>query len=70
MTTIAALMAALVLLWNLRDLLLLLFAAVVIAVALCRLVESIRRVVSIGRIQALMVCLAGLVTVFATCAAR
>ena len=63
--TTAALLAAVVLLWNLRELLLLLFAAVVISVALCRLVEFIRRVAPIGRIQALMLCLAGLVAVLA-----
>ena len=67
--TTAALLAAVVLLWNLRDLLLLLFAAVVISVALCRLVESIRRYVPIGRIQALMVCLAGLLAILAIFAA-
>ena len=69
LTTTAALLAAVVLLWNLRDLLLLLFAAVVISVALCRLVESIRRFIPIGRIQALMVCLAGLAAILAIFAA-
>ena len=67
--TTAALLAAVVLLWNLRDLLLLLFAAVVISVALCRLVDSIRCLISMGRIQALVLCLAGLMAVLAIFAA-
>ena len=66
---IAALLVALVLLWTLRDLLLLLFAAVVISVALCRLIGSIRRFLPIGRIQALLLTLTGLSVVLAIFAA-
>ena len=64
-----ALLVAAVILWSLRDLLLLLFAAVVLSVALCRLTDAIRRVLPLGRIQALLVCLTGLVTVLTLIAA-
>ena len=67
--TAAALLIAVVILWSLRDLLLLLFAAVVLAVALCRLTDAIRRVLPLGRIQALLVCLTGLLAVLALIAA-
>ena len=55
--TSAALLAALVILWTLRDLLLLLFAAVVLGVALCRVVNAVRQRLPLGRIQALLLSL-------------
>ena len=58
--SLAALIAAAALLWNLRQLLLLLFAAVVLAMALCTLVDELRRRRPMGRPLALLCCLVGL----------
>ena len=58
--SLAALIAAAALLWNLRQLLLLLFAAVVLAMALCALVDELRRRRPMGRPLALLCCLVGL----------
>ena len=55
--TSAALLAAVVILWTLRDLLLLLFAAVVLSVALCRVVKAVSHRLPLGRIQALLLSL-------------
>ena len=44
-----ALLAALVLLWSLRDALILLFAAVVLAMALCTLVGAIQERIGVAR---------------------
>ncbi|WP_216902859.1 AI-2E family transporter [Synechococcus sp. CCY 9618] len=52
-----ALLAALVLLWNLRDALVLLFAAVVLAMALCTLVGAIRQRIGCPRPLALLLAL-------------
>ena len=65
----AALLVAVVILWSLRDLLLLLFAAVVLSVALGRLTQAVRAVLPLGRIKALLVCLVGLFAAVALIAA-
>ena len=52
-----ALLAALVLLWSLRDALILLFAAVVLAMALCTLVGAIRERIGVARPIALLLAL-------------
>lgn len=46
---LAALVAALLLLWSLREALILLFAAVVLAMALCTLVGTVQRRLGRGR---------------------
>ena len=52
-----ALLAALLLLWSLREALVLLFAAVVLAMALCTLVGTVRRRLACGRPLALVLSL-------------
>ena len=56
--------AAAVLLWSLREVLLLLFAGVVVAMALCTLVGILRERRPMGRSLALVICLGGLLTIF------
>lgn len=56
---LAALLAALLLLWSLRDALVLLFAAVVLAMALCTLVGTVQRRLGRGRPLALGLSLLG-----------
>ena len=56
--------AAAVLLWSLREVLLLLFAAVVLAMALCTLVGIVRERRPMDRSLALLLCLGGLLTIF------
>jgi predicted PurR-regulated permease PerM len=51
--SLIALLAALLLLWSLRDALVLLFAAIVLAMALCTLVGTVRQRLSCGRPLAL-----------------
>jgi predicted PurR-regulated permease PerM len=55
--SLIALLAALLLLWSLREALVLLFAAVVLAMALCTLVGSVRRRLACGRPLALVLSL-------------
>ena len=55
---LAALLAALVLLWDLRQSLILLFAALVLAMALCTLVGSLRQRLDCPRPMALLLSLA------------
>ena len=60
---LAALTAACLLLWSLRDVLIHLFAAIVLAMAICTLVGSLRERWPIPRGWALLICLLGLVLV-------
>ena len=55
--------AACLLLWSLRDVLILGFASIVLAMALCTLVGSLRERWAIPRLWALLVCLLGLILV-------
>jgi predicted PurR-regulated permease PerM len=58
-----ALLAALVLLWNLRGSLVLLFTAVVLAMALCTLVGAVRERLNCPRPLALVASLVGVVVI-------
>ena len=60
---LAALTAACLLLWSLRDVLIHLFAAIVLAMAICTIVGSLRERWPIPRGWALLICLLGLVLV-------
>ena len=60
---LAALVAAVVLLWTLKDVLIHCFAAVVLAMALCTLVGRLRQRLPMPRPLALLVCLVGLALV-------
>ena len=60
--SLAALIAATALLWSLRHVLMLLFAGVVIAMALCTLVGRLRQWRTMPRPLALLLCLSGLVS--------
>ena len=60
---LAALAAAALLLWSLRDVLIHLFAAIVLSMALCTLVGRLRDHWNIPRLWALLVCLTGVVLV-------
>ena len=62
---LAALLTSGLLLWNLREVLIHLFAAVVLAMAICTLVGAIRRRWAIQRPLALSLCLLGLVLIVA-----
>jgi predicted PurR-regulated permease PerM len=63
--SLIALLAALLLLWSLREALVLLFAAVVLAMALCTLVGTVRRRLSCGRPLALGLSLLAVVVLLA-----
>ena len=60
---LAALTAACLLLWSLRDVLIHLFAGIVLAMALCTLVGSLRERWPMARNLALVICLLGLLLV-------
>ena len=60
---LAAIVAACLMLWSLRNLLILLFASIVLAMALCTLVSSLRERWPMPRPLALLICLLGLVLV-------
>ena len=60
---LAAITASCLLLWSLRDVLILLFASIVLAMALCTLVGSLRERWPMPRPLALLVCLFGVVLV-------
>ena len=62
---LAALVASLVLLWSLREALILLFAAVVLAMALCTLVGTVQRRLGSGRPLALALSLLGVAVLLA-----
>jgi predicted PurR-regulated permease PerM len=62
---LAALLTAGLLLWSLREVLIHLFAAVVLAMAICTLVGALRKRWAIQRPLALVVCLLGLVMIVA-----
>jgi predicted PurR-regulated permease PerM len=62
--SLAALIAAGLILWNLRQWLLLLFAAIVLALAICSLVDALQRRVPMRRPMALFVSLSGLGLLF------
>jgi predicted PurR-regulated permease PerM len=66
--SLGALLAALLLLWSLRDALVLLFAAVVLAMALCTLVGTVQRRLACGRPLALILSLLSVVVVLAVVA--
>jgi predicted PurR-regulated permease PerM len=66
---LAGIVAALALLWSLRDLVLQLFGAVVLAMAVCTLVGVVRRRLGCGRPLALLISVVGLVVVVAVGAA-
>ncbi|NDG74581.1 MAG: AI-2E family transporter [Synechococcaceae bacterium WB8_1B_136] len=59
--------AALLLLWNLREVLIHVFAAIVLAMALCTLVGVVRQRLGCGRPQALLLTLGGLLLLLAIC---
>ncbi len=63
--SLAALIAASLILWTLRHLLLLLFAAIVLALALCSLVETVQRRFPMQRSLALLASVSGLGLVLA-----
>lgn len=65
----AALLAAVLLLWNLRGILILLFTGVVIAMALCTLVGALRQRSQLSRPQALFITLLSLLLVIVLAAA-
>ena len=67
--SLAALIAAGLILWTLRQWLLLLFAAVVVGLALCSLVEALQRRYPMRRPLALMVCVSALGLLLTTLAA-
>ncbi|MEB3158065.1 MAG: AI-2E family transporter, partial [Synechococcus sp.] len=60
---LAALTAACLLIWSLRDVLIHLFAAIVLAMALCTLVGSLRDRWPMPRPWALLICLLGVLLV-------
>ncbi len=60
----AALISAVLLFWSLREVLIQIFAGVVLAMAICTLVEKIRSIRPMPRPIALMVCLTGLFLIF------
>ena len=60
---LAALLTSGLLLWNLREVLILLFAAVVLAMALCTSVGALRQRWNMGRPLALILCLSGLLLI-------
>ena len=62
---LAALLTSGLLLWNLREVLIHLFAAVVLAMAVCTLVGALRRRWTIQRPLALIICLLGLALIVA-----
>ena len=62
---LTAFIAAIVLLWSLRELLLLIFAAVVLAMALCTLVGILRERRPMQRPLALLLCIVGLLLLVA-----
>ncbi|BEV36358.1 AI-2E family transporter [Synechococcus sp. M16CYN] len=63
---LTALVAATTLLWSLREVLLLLFAGIILAMALCTLVGILRELLPIRRPLAVLVCLSGLLALFTT----
>ena len=67
--SLAALIAAGLILWTLRQWLLLLFAAVVVGLALCSLVDALQQRYPMRRPLALLVCLSGLGLVLTALAA-
>tara|TARA_B100002051_G_scaffold263965_1_gene288216 strand:- start:1737 stop:2813 length:1077 start_codon:yes stop_codon:yes gene_type:complete len=67
--SLAALIAAVSLIWSLRHVVLLLFAGIVIAMALCTLVGILRQRRPMPRASALLVCIGGLLTVVAMASA-
>ncbi|MEI6828443.1 MAG: AI-2E family transporter [Synechococcaceae cyanobacterium ELA445] len=62
--SLAAILAATALLWSLREVLVLLFAAVVLAMALCTLVGAVQRRSGVQRPLALLLSLLGLLVLF------
>ena len=66
----AALLISGLLLWSLRDVLIHLFAGVVLAMALCTLVGALRERWTIPRPLALLLCLLGLASVVSIAVAR
>ena len=62
---LTAFIAAIVLLWSLRELLLLIFASVVLAMALCTLVGILRERRPMQRPLALLLCIVGLLLLVA-----
>jgi len=62
--TLTALLSAGVILWSLREIIIQLFAGVILAMALCTLVEKLRSKVRIARPIGLIICLVGLFLTF------
>lgn len=58
--SLLALLAAGILLWTLRDILIIVFAGIVLAVTLCTLVKNVRSKIRLPRLIALFSCLLGL----------
>ena len=67
--SLAALIAAVALLWSLREVILMLFAGIVIAMALCTLVGLLRARRPMARPTALLICLGGVIALIAVVSA-
>ena len=67
--SLAALIAAVALIWSLREVMLMLFAGIVIAMALCTLVGLLRARRPMARPTALLICLGGVITLIAVVSA-
>lgn len=57
-------LAAGILLWNLRDVIIQIFAAIVLAVAICTVIDKIREIKPMPRALALLICLTSFLTIF------
>ncbi len=61
---LSALLSAGIILWSLREILILIFAGIILAMALCTLVEKLRSKLPIARSLALVICLLCVILVF------
>ena len=59
---LATFLAAGILLWNLREVIIQIFAAIVLAVAICTLVDKIRAIKTMPRSFALLICISSIFT--------
>ncbi len=60
---LAVLIAVLILLWSLKEILIQLFAGIVLAMAVCTLVDQLRTKIKMPRTLALVICLSGLLLI-------
>jgi len=61
---LSALLSAGIILWSLKEILIQIFAGIVLAMALCTLVDKLRSKIPVARPIALLITLSGLVTIF------